>query len=61
MSAHDHEEPGDGPRGADEQTGRAAEESDDVGSYSPERYPEDPEPATPPLDSGRASEPPKSG
>jgi hypothetical protein len=51
---------GDDPRGADEQANRAAEESDDVGSYSPEQYPEDPEPATPPLDSGRASEPPKS-
>ena len=37
------------------------EVSDDVGSYSPEQYPEDPEAATPPLDSGRASEPPKSG
>jgi hypothetical protein len=61
MSAHDHgSEDGDDPRGADEQSDRAAEKSDDVGSYSPEQYPEDPEPATPPLDSGRASEPPKS-
>ena len=51
---------GDDPRGADEQANRAAEESDDVGSYSPEQYPEDPEPATPPLDSEGASEPPRS-
>jgi hypothetical protein len=60
MSAHDHgSEDSDDPRGADEQTDRAAEESDDVGSYSPEQYPEDPEAAAPPLDSD-ASEPPKS-
>jgi hypothetical protein len=61
MSAHEHgSEDGDDPRGAGEQSDRAAEASDDVGSYSPEQYPEDPEAATPPLDSGRASEPPKS-
>jgi hypothetical protein len=44
-----------------EQTDRAAEESNEAGSYSPERYPEDPEAAAPPLDSERASEPPRSG
>jgi hypothetical protein len=44
---------------ASEQTDRAAEESNEAGSYSPERYPEDPEPAAPPLDSERASEPPR--
>jgi hypothetical protein len=60
MSAHDHgSEDSDDPRGAGEQTDRAAEESNDVGSYSPEQYPEDPEAATPPLDS-EVSEPPKS-
>ncbi len=58
MSAHDNESDDANNR---DQAGRAADKSDDVGSYSPEQYPEDPEPATPPLDSGRASEPPKSG
>jgi hypothetical protein len=43
-----------------EQTDRAAEESNEAGSYSPKRYPEDPESAAPPLDSERASEPPRS-
>jgi hypothetical protein len=43
-----------------EQTDRAAEESDEAGSYSPKRYPEDPGPAAPPLDGERASEPPRS-
>jgi hypothetical protein len=43
-----------------EQTDRAAEESDRAGGYSRERYPEDPEPATPPIDSERAAESPKS-
>jgi hypothetical protein len=43
-----------------EQTDRAAEESNDAGSYSPERYPEDPESAAPSIDSERASEPPRS-
>ena len=43
------------------QTGRAAEEADNAGSYNREQYPEDPEDATPPLDGGDASEPPKSG
>jgi hypothetical protein len=55
MSAHDNES--EDPK---DNAHRAAEKSDEVGSYSPEQYPEDPEPATPPLDSGRASEPPKS-
>ena len=54
------EDTGDNSHRGDDQAGRAAEKSDEVGSYSPEQYPEDPEPATPPLDSGRASEPPKS-
>jgi hypothetical protein len=62
MSGHDNgvENTGDNPHRAAEQTDRAAGESDDAGGYSAENYPEDPEPATPPLDSGRASEPPKS-
>jgi hypothetical protein len=50
---------GDTGRGSG-QTDRAADESNEAGSYSPERYPEDPEPAAPPLDSERASEPPRS-
>jgi hypothetical protein len=58
MSAQDDNV--ENPGGAADETERAAEKSDEVGSYSPEQYPEDPEPATPPLDSGRASEPPKS-
>jgi hypothetical protein len=45
---------------ASEQTDRAAEESNESGSYSPEQYPEDPEPAAPPLDSENATEPPRS-
>jgi hypothetical protein len=45
---------------AAEQTDRAADESNDAGSYSAERYPEDPGSAAPPLDSRHASEPPKS-
>jgi hypothetical protein len=59
MSAHDNGvgNTGDNLRPAGEQTDRAAEESNEAGSYSPERHPEDPEAATPPLDSGRASEP----
>jgi hypothetical protein len=47
-------------RGAAEQTDRAADESDEAGSYSAERYPEDPGSAAPPLDGRDASEPPKS-
>jgi hypothetical protein len=43
-----------------EQTDRAAEKSSESGSYSPEQYPEDPEPAAPPLDSEHATEPPRS-
>jgi hypothetical protein len=56
MSARDDEVENTG----DEQTDRAAEESNKAGSYSPERYPEDPEAAAPPLDGGSASEPPQS-
>ncbi|WP_428342988.1 hypothetical protein [Mycobacterium sp.] len=58
MSAQDNNG-GDSPSSSGEQTDRAAEKSDEVGSYSPEQYPEDPEPATTPGDE-RASEPPKS-
>ncbi len=43
-----------------DQTDRAAEESSESGSYSPEQYPEDPEPAAAPLDSEHAAEPPRS-
>jgi hypothetical protein len=43
-----------------EQTDRAAEESNEAGSYGSEQHPEDPELATPPLDSESASEPPRS-
>ena len=58
MSAQDNEVENTGDNGG--QTDRAAEEADEAGSYSPEQYPEDPEPASPPLDSQSASEPPKS-
>jgi len=58
MSAHDDEV--DNTADKAEQTDRAAEKSNEAGSYSPEQYPEDPEPATPPLDSEGASEPPRS-
>jgi hypothetical protein len=62
MSAQDNEfkNTSDNLRRAAEQTDLAAEKADEAGSYSPERYPEDPEPATPPLDSGGASEPSQS-
>lgn len=62
MSAQENgaeETAGNGRRAAEE-TDRAADESNEAGSYSPERYPEDPEPAAPPLDSDHASEPPRS-
>jgi hypothetical protein len=62
MSAQDNEaEDTAGDKGrASEQTDRAAKESNQAGSYSPERFPEDPEPAAPPLDNEHASEPPRS-
>ena len=62
MSTQDNKAGNSGGHSSDaaEQTERAAEQSDRVGSYSPEQYPEDPEAATPPLDSDSASEPPKS-
>jgi hypothetical protein len=58
MSAQETEA-GDAGR-ASEQSDRAAEESNESGSYSPEQYPEDPEPAAPPFDSEHATEPPRS-
>jgi hypothetical protein len=58
MSARDDEAENTGDKA--DQTDRAAEKSNEAGSYSPEQYPEDPKPATPPLDSESASEPPQS-
>lgn len=58
MSAQDDDAHDTGDKAG--QTDRAAEESSEAGSYSPEQYPEDPEPATPPLDSDSAAEPPQS-
>ncbi len=58
MSARDDEADNTGDKA--DQTDRAAEKSNEAGSYSPEQYPEDPKPATPPLDSESASEPPQS-
>ena len=60
MSAHDNGVD-ENARDAPGQSGRAAEEADKAGRYSRERYPEDPEDATPPLDGEGASEPPRSG
>jgi hypothetical protein len=59
MSAQETNSAGTTGRAA-EQSDRAAEESTEAGSYRSERYPEDPESATPPLDSEQASEPPRS-
>lgn len=62
MSAHEYDSKNSAgnTRRAAEQTDRAADESNESGSYSAERYPEDPGSAAPPLDSGHASEPPTS-
>jgi hypothetical protein len=62
MSAQENgaDDSGSDTGGRPKQTDRAAEESNEAGSYSPEQYPEDPESAAPPLDSERASEPPRS-
>ncbi len=59
MSAQENKSGGTTGRAA-EQSDRAAEKSTEAGSYRSERYPEDPESATPPLDSRQASEPPRS-
>jgi hypothetical protein len=58
MSARDDDVEHTGDKAG--QADRAAEEANDAGSYDPEHYPEDPAAATPPLDSGSASEPPGS-
>ena len=59
MSAQENSSAGNTGRGA-EQSDRAAEKLNEAGSYRSERYPEDPGTATPPVDSGQASEPPRS-
>lgn len=60
MSAQDTaDNPGGDSGDAAKQTQQAAEQSDSVGSYSPEKFPEDPGAADSPLDEG-ATEPPKS-
>ena len=59
MSAQDENLAGNTGHAA-KQSDRAAEKSNEAGSYRSERYPEDPESATPPADSPQASEPPRS-
>jgi hypothetical protein len=52
--------PGDGVENTGDNLRRAAEETGQADETSPGLNPEDPGIATPPLDSGRASEPPQS-